>query len=146
MNKMYQCMSCKARKVNPTDEELKKPCEKCGGMWEEITPNGDKVERVDIPEHILKDIKEVEGKAMELMNIFIQLSEGYFNAQQAVIDNRVKRANLQAKLKNTIENGMRKMKLLKRKEVKWGYSPTENQFIGLIKGETKPPEPTEEKK
>jgi len=114
-------------KVSKTEK-----CERCGKLCQEELTSGEKVMRCEIPEYVLKDINGIEQENTQLMNSWMQGSERFFMAFSVLMKNLDRRGQLQIKMKNTIEGGLRKARLHKDKLVKWGYDPYKKTFVGVI--------------
>ena len=122
----WQCEKCNGR-VSKTEK-----CEECGSECTERTSAGERVYRADIPEHLKKDLVDIDRKSNALMNDYVNMTHSYFELQKTINENVAKRQQLQTKFTNTIEHTKRKMRLLKDKLINWGgYDPMKKQFVGL---------------
>ncbi len=112
-------------------------CEKCGKPCQEELTTGEIVIRQAIPEYTLRDLNNIEAENAKLINEFIVNSEGLLMTQRGLSNNLDRRIQLQKTIQNKIQNGLRKARLDRDKEVKWGYDPFKKTFVGLRKPKSK---------
>lgn len=129
MNSQWVCITPECnRAVSKTEV-----CEKCGKPCQEELDTGEIVMRKPIPEYILKDIVAIEEENTKLMNEWVMNTERFFLAHRGLQVNLDRRIQLQNKMKQTVEGGIRKLRLHKDKEVRWGYDAFRKTFASLRK-------------
>lgn len=112
--------------ISPT-----KICPKCNKPCQEELDSGEIITRAEIPEYILKDLKSIEAENTKLMNEWMLNTEKAFMIQKGLTVNLDRRISLQTKMKNHISFGLKKLKLNKDKDTKWGYDPSQRNFVGI---------------
>jgi len=112
-------------------------CGKCGKVCQEELTTGEIVLRKDIPDYILKDIDKITEENTRLMNNFVVDNENLVLLQRGITANFDRRVELQKKMKATVEGAIRKAKLHKDTEVRWGFDAYQRTFFGLKKPKSK---------
>jgi len=130
--RIYKCDKCGKTKNDWMQKDpIPIKCNNCDGDYIEVDNKGNEVFREPIGDQTIEDITKTEKENFDLINAFIAWGERMLQAKTEMQKNFDKRQNLQRRLENIINLGMKKQKLFKDKSIKWGYDPFNKDFVGM---------------
>lgn len=124
----------KTEQLQGRDVKLVTHCA-CGkALYKLLEPDGVTTEFVDAPDWFKKEFMDHDKHMNELDRSFRQASWQRVKCERLVVDIAQRIENGQQKMRNIIDSGAQRMKLLKRKDMHWEYNPGMGKFVGWPKG------------
>ena len=104
-------------------------------------PEPPKPLEVEIPEKIVKILKDLDKKRRNLINTFVTLSFQVVDLQKRQTDTRNQINKTTEDVNGKVEFAFGKLKLKKKVDYRWSYDAKNVKFIGILK-----PKPKKEEK
>lgn len=122
---------CGIETVQPQNEKMVTHC-KCGKEhWRIKRPDGVIEEYIKAPEWWVNEFKERNKHILEKDTAFKQLAYRSVKLQEQVEKAVEDLDEARKKMERSLENALRREKLLKRKDMGWFYNPIIKKFMGV---------------
>jgi len=129
---------CGKETVQPQGGRIVERCPDCNSSLSQLRePDGSMTSFVVAPEWFLKEWQEHMAAMQKKDVLFRQLAFQEVEISRQKIEAQENLKSAQKKTRNIIEAGARRLKLLKQKDVDWGFNAGLKRFVGRKKPEVK---------